>query len=121
MEQWKLYTYLKLLFFIAVVLNLDEIRTESAVKRNGINVPSTKFKMPAVIDKKTYISVNRFESLAEDDESNNSDSIITDRQDNASNCEYINEFIFSIKTYENYPLTMYQLKIKFNHGYHYYF
>jgi hypothetical protein len=85
----------KITVFIAVVLNLDEIKTKSKVKRNIINVQSTKFKMPAVIDKKTYVSVNRFESLAVDDESNDSDSIITDRQDNGSNRKYINEFIFS--------------------------
>jgi hypothetical protein len=68
-----------------VVLNLDKIKTKFAVKRNDINIQSNKFIIPAVIDKKTYISVNRFESLAVDDENNDSDSIIAVRQDNASN------------------------------------
>jgi hypothetical protein len=77
--------------------------------------------MPVVIDKKTYISVNRFESIAVDDENNDSDSIITDRPDNASNSEYINGFNLITKSYENYPLILYQFKIKFNHCYHYYF
>lgn len=51
--------------------------------------------MPAIVTKKTYISVNRFESLTVDDENNDSDSNIADGPVNPSSREYINEFISS--------------------------
>lgn len=73
--------------FISGVFNITESKTVSAVKQNNF-----KSKMPAIVDKKTFISANRFESLAVDDE--NDDNDIADRSVNPSNREYINKFIF---------------------------
>jgi hypothetical protein len=50
-----------------------EIKTVSAVKQNGFKVRSNKLKMLTSVDKKPYMSKNRFAFLVVEDENNDSD------------------------------------------------
>lgn len=63
----------------------------STIKKQKVNkVKSIKTTTPARVEKKPFISNNRFGCLAVDDEYSDSSSIISDVQDNPSNGERIN-------------------------------